>query len=103
MNKINFIFWKNIWTKRLQSDNIITCHFEVSKKMWKDMSEQINKVMILIVEHNWVKEEYDCYINDDGGIPIWFKDDHGILKLDIKIINRLLIWYIIDSNLFLKY
>lgn len=96
-----FIKWKNLITKSVD-DLILTWWFECSIDLYQKLHTLINQPLVLIIESEWLTQEFNCNINTETKNYIWFVEDHWVFKLDILFPDILLTWFLFKWKLSLK-
>ena len=94
MNELIFVKWKWLITKSID-DLVVWGYFECSKDLYYQLTNSINKVMIMKITLWENSIELNCNINTDTKSYLQFIEDHWLVKLDIILPDILLSGYIL--------
>ena len=100
MYEVQFIKWKNIWTKSIGT---ITIWLETNRLLFDILQDKYWKVFNFIVRYQWSEVQLPCSINEEwSNSMMWTKDNHWVVKIDIVWGNLLMIDQIQSGNLFIN-
>ncbi len=99
--EISYIKWKNLATKDIDS-LCVSWFYECNLEWWYRLQKNINTPLTLIVQCDWIEQEYNCNINVDAKRKVLFDEDTAMVKLDINLPDIKLLGFIFVWKLFIK-
>lgn len=79
MQVVQFIKWKNIWTK---NEWVITIWIETNEQTFNALRLNRNSVLKLNISYQDFNSDFSFTISNEWSSIIW-KEDHWVFKIDI--------------------